>query len=430
MAMVLLLAINFFNYIDRQVLAAVEPEIEKVFFPKATHTEEKAAKEGEEHDKNVKTKMGLLQLGFMVSYFVFAPVFGWLADRRPRWLLIGLGVIFWSIASGGSGLAATFMVLLLTRCFVGIGEAAYGPAAPTIISDLYPVKVRGQVMAWFYAAIPVGSALGYFLGGAILHLGEWLNADEAWRWAFYIVLPPGALLGIFCFFMREPQRGQTDIAGGGTKHRLQLRDILVLARTPSYVYCTTGMAAMTFAMGGLGYWLPHYINVYKGAPLKEVNTYFGAILVFSGLVATLLGGIAGDRLRGRFPGSYFLVSGISMLIGFPMVLLVLWATTPIVYWSCTFMACFCLFFNTGPTNTVLANVSHPAVRGTGYAFNIFFIHLFGDAVSPTIIGNIADRWSLDVGFGVVSFTFLVGGVLWLCGTRFLERDTALAPTRL
>jgi MFS family permease len=163
--------------------------------------------------------------------------------------------------------------------------------------------------------------------------------------------------------------------------------------------------------------------------LEEINIIFGGIVVVSGLVATLLGGIAGDRLRQRFPGSYFLVSGISMLIAFPLILLVLWTPFPAA-WVFIFLAVFFLFFNTGPTNTILANVTHPAVRSTAFALNIFVIHAFGDAVSPPIIGAIADWTNMNTAFGVVSAVVLVGGVLWLWGVPYLERDTKLAPTRL
>jgi predicted MFS family arabinose efflux permease len=190
------------------------------------------------------------------------------------------------------------------------------------------------------------------------------------------------------------------------------------------------MTAMTFALGGLGYWVPRYLFSSKQAESwSSVNLIFGAIVVVSGLVATLLGGLAGDKLRDRYPGSYFLVSGISMLVGFPMVLLVLWAPYP-WYWYFVFIACFCLFFNTGPTNTVLANVTHPSVRASAFAFNIFVIHALGDAISPWLIGLIADLSSMDVGFAVVSLAILLGGILWLWGAKYLARDTELAPTRL
>ena len=118
-----------------------------------------------------------------------------------------------------------------------------------------------------------------------------------------------------------------------------------------------------------------------------------------------------------------------MLLAFPLVLLIL--VTPFPWaWVFVFLACFCLFFNTGPTNTILANVTHPAVRASAFALNIFVIHALGDAISPWIIGEIAGRSSFAVAFAVVSIFILVGGLFWLWGARYLERDTALAPTRL
>src|SRR4051812_10302865 len=155
LALSLLLAINLFNYIDRYVLAACEPEIGKAFFGDAAH------------EASSLEKTGLLATVFLISYMGTAPGFGWLAVRMSRWVLVGASVLLWSLASGGAGLAGTFSLLLITRAFVGVGEAGYGPAAPTIISDLYPIERRGRVLAWFYLAIPVGSALGYALGGWI-----------------------------------------------------------------------------------------------------------------------------------------------------------------------------------------------------------------------------------------------------------------------
>src|SRR5215210_2542010 len=125
-ALGLLLAINLFNYIDRQVLAAVEPKIREAFFAP--------------NDPNAMAITGVLGSAFLVSYMLSAPALGWLADRFSRWIIVGCAVIFWSLASGASGLAASFAMLFATRIFVGVGEGGYGPAAPTILADLYPLE--------------------------------------------------------------------------------------------------------------------------------------------------------------------------------------------------------------------------------------------------------------------------------------------------
>jgi MFS transporter, Spinster family, sphingosine-1-phosphate transporter len=438
-ALALLLMINLFNYIDRQVLAAVVDPIKESLFG---HGQTSGTLGKLQHwcEANLGFKpelalIGVLSMAFMVTYMLGAPLFGKLAERRSRWFLIAVGVSLWSLASGASGLAATFVALLLTRCFVGIGEAAYGPVAPALISDFYPVKVRGRVLAWFYMAIPVGSALGYVIGGAVARsdIGLWGARvlgihGESWRWAFYLLVLPGLVLGAWSLFMREPPRGQADLLSESKPRAVQLRDYLLLLRTPSYVLCTLGMAAMTFAIGGIAFWMPYYLSHKPGAT-GPVEIVFGGITCVAGLIATLLGGMAGDKLRSRFSGSYFLVSGVAMILGFPFMLLVLRAGFPAV-WPFIFITCFCLFFSTGPTNTILANISHPSLRPAAFALNIFVIHALGDVISPVIIGIVSDRRGMDYAFTVVGVMFLVSGVLWLAGAKFLGRDTAAALSSL
>lgn len=424
----LLIAISLFNYIDRQILAAVVPDIRAAFFsdPAALHTGFTGTLIGWLQPflgSNPENAMiGLLAMAFMVTYMLAAPLFGLL--RMNRWWIIAAGVVVWSLASGASGMAMTFGVLLLTRCFVGIGEAAYGPVAPTIISDMYPIEKRGKVLSWFYMAIPVGSALGFVLGGL-------MSATLGWQWAFYVVVPPGIMLGAICFWMREPKQGQSDAIDDGHTHKPSLRDYGIFLRSRSYVLNTIGQTLMTFAIGGIAFWMPAYIHETRGvADLAQVNMIFGAILVVSGLSGTLIGGWAGDKLKPRFSGSYFLVSGIAMIVAFPLLLSVLYVPFPYA-WGCIFAACFCLFFNTGPSNTILANVTHPALRASAFAFNIFIIHAFGDVVSPLIIGAIADSTGdMNVAFKLVSYLVLAGGIVWCFGVPFLARDEAAAVNQL
>ncbi len=412
-ALTLLIAINLFNYIDRYVLAAVEPQIQEELFPNAAA------------GGSVKAQMGMLSTAFLVTYMLAAPIFGVLAHRVSRWWLIGLGVILWSLASGASGwhwggtLAFEYWALFATRCFVGIGEAAYGPIAPTLLAGMYPVERRGKILSYFYMAIPVGSALGYALGEVVA------GSSLQWRWAFYLVVPPGLVLGCLCFLM---SRSEKKTAGPTQPTQpLRLDDYLSLLRTPSYVFNTLGMAAMTFALGGLAFWMPDYLKwreVPNIAGLGPV-TFFGGLTVIAGFLATLAGGWAGDWLRPRYPGSYFLVSGIAMLLGFPMLLLMIWMPFPLA-WVFVFLAVFFLFFYTGPTNTILANVTPPQIRAAGYAVNIFIIHILGDVPSPPLMGYIADHYDPNMSFMLVSVLVLVGGVLWLCGAKYLEKDTLRA----
>ena len=398
MALTLLLGVNLTNYIDRYVLAAVEPSIRAEFFAP--------------NDPNAMGMTGSLAPAFLITYMLAAPALGWMADRFSRWLLVGICVIFWSLATAAGGFALTFAALFVTRIFVGIGEGGYGPAAPTILADYFPVGKRGRIMAIFCAAIPVGSALGYVLGGII-------NAQLGWRWAFYIVAIPGIILGIICFLQTDP-RARSGVRE--ERKRAGKEDYLALLRTRSFAFNCAAQTAMTFALGGLAFWMPAYL-IFRKQPAAIAVPAFGGITVVAGLLSTLLGGFAADRLRKRYGGSYFLVSGAGMLLAFPLFVATVYAPFPLA-WVCLFFAVFFVFLNTGPSNAALANIAAPKVRATAFALNILIIHLLGDAISPPLLGFVAGRTSLDVAFLVVSAATLISGVIWLLGAKYLAPDTA------
>ena len=398
-ALFLLLTINLFNYIDRQILAAVEPDIRASFFAPG--------------DVNAMTKTGLLGDAFFVTYMISAPILGLLADRFSRWMIVGSAVILWSLASGASGLAATFAILFATRICVGIGEGGYGPAAPTILSDLFPIETRGRVMAIFYAAIPVGSALGYVIGGLI-------GAHMGWRWAFYLVAPPGLLLGLLCFWQRDPR-----VAANRLVQELpprSVRDYLNLFRTRSYLINCVAQTLMTFVTGGLGFWVAAYLR-YRAQSPDVGMTVFGLITVVAGLISTLLGGVIADKLRPRLAGSYFWVSGIGMLIACPIFVVTLYIPFPAA-WITMFLAIFFLFLNTGPSNTALANVSLPAVRATAFAVNILVVHALGDVQAFWLLGYIGGHTNMHLAFLFVSGIIFASGLIWLLGVKYLPADTA------
>lgn len=406
-ALALLLLINLVNYIDRYMMAALEPPIQAQFFPG--------------NPPNAELWMGMLGTAFTVCYMVLSPFFGYLADRKSRWMIVGAAVVIWSLATGGSGLAATFggfALLFATRIFVGVGEAGYGPTAPTLISDYFSIKRRGIVMAIFYMAIPLGSALGFIIGGAMAR-------RHGWPSAFFVVFSPGLLLGILCFFMKDPPRGQVDAVAHAAPRSARFSDYLSLLRTPSYLLVTGGMAAMTFAVSGISYWLPRYIvEIRKVGDIESVNFKIGAITAACGIVATLTGGAVGDILGRWVKSSYFLVSGIGMLIAVPFVVLLVKSPFPTA-WVFVAIAEFFLFFNTGPTNTILANVAHPEVRATAFALNIFVIHIFGDAIAQPLLGKIGHS-SWDAAFYVVAAVVGLAGILWIAGCFYLQRDTERA----
>lgn len=391
-----LFAVNLLNYIDRQLLFAVFPPVK--------------AELG-----LTDTQLGLLASAFMWVYLSAAPIFGLLADRGNRPRLMGIGVGLWSAATALSGLVRSYAELLVGRALVGIGEASYGAVAPAMLADAYPTARRGRALAIFSMAIPVGSALGYLLGGLF-------ERSFGWRTAFLLVGVPGVLLAWMTSRLADPARTESSGAGTGSAKPPARAEYVALCGTPSYVLNCLAMTAMTFAVGGLAAWVPTYLVRVRGMELTEANLVFGLLTLASGLGGTLLGGWLGDRLQARIPAAYFLVSGVGLLLSVPCAAAVILVESRLAVLAAIFLAEACIFLNTGPLNAVIANVSPTGVRATAYAANIFIIHALGDAISPTIIGAVSDRLGLAAAFWIAPAALALGALFCFAGMRTYVHD--------
>jgi predicted MFS family arabinose efflux permease len=394
-ALAVLFGVNLLNYLDRQAVYAVFPQIKA------------------ELDLS-DAQLGALASAFMVVYMTAAPALGYLGDRWSRRLLSAWGVACWSLATAASGLASRYGHLVAARAAVGIGEASYGACAPSLLADYYPVERRGRALAVFMMAIPVGSALGYILGGL---LGTWVG----WRAAFFIAGTPGLLAAWLTARLVEPRRGETP----GDEAAVPFRSrVVALLRTPAYVLDTLAMAALTFTLGGLAAWFPTFLVRERGLGLATANAAFGLITLATGFLGTMAGGVLGDQLLQTRRSAYFLVSAWGLFAGFPFALLAILSPAAWIMLPAIFVAEFCLFLNTGPLNAVIANVSHSSVRATAYAVNIFAIHALGDALSPALLGRLSDAAGLTTALVVGTTPLLASGLLCLAGARALERPPA------
>jgi MFS family permease len=400
----ILFAVNLFNYIDRQILFAVFPAVKM--------------------DLQLSdTQLGLLASAFMWVYLATAPVFGVLADRGSRPRLMGLGVGIWSAATALSGVIRSYAQLLLGRAVVGIGEASYGSVAPAMLSDAFEPAHRGRALAMFSMAIPVGSALGYLLGGAF-------ERAFGWRAAFFIVGIPGLWLAWTVGRLPDVARGGSAITGARPARTAapRLADYLALLRTRSYLWNCLAMTAMTFAVGGLAAWVPTYLVRIRGMGLVEANLVFGILTLVSGLGGTMAGGWLGDRLLPRLATAYFLVSGLGLAISVPCAAAVILLDDRTWVLVAIFLAEVFIFLNTGPLNAIIADVSRSEVRATAYAANIFIIHALGDAISPTIVGMVSDRVGLATAFWIAPGALALAALFCFLGMRTYAADAERVRT--
>jgi MFS family permease len=392
-----LTALNGLNYVDRYVAAATLPLI-------LTGLGISDA------------QGGLIQSLFIVSYALVCPLAGWVGDRQPRLRLAAAGVFVWSAATVASGLAPTFAWLLLARAVIGAGEASYAVVTPSLLSDCYPAERRARVLGVFYAAIPVGSALGYILGGVV---GE----AYGWRAAFFIAGAPGAVLAFVLLLLTEPRRGAMDPAGGAPPVPLALgASLRALLERRSYVVNTAAQVIYTFSMGGLATWMPTYFVRSRGIPLATASATFGALLVVAGFAGTLLGGRIAGRVAKRRPGADFTVSGWSLVGSIVFTVPAVLAPQPMVFWPAMFVTLLLLFVNIGPLNAAMANVLPAELRARGFALTTGLMHLLGDAASPWLIGAASDRIGLEMPVLVTGCLLAVAGVVLLWGQRTLVAD--------
>jgi MFS family permease len=386
--------INLFNYLDRFLVPAL--------FESLKHSELRLT----------DAQLGSLMSGFLAVYTLAAPVFGALGDRRSRPRLIAFGVGFWSLATALSGLAGSYFALLAARASVGIGEAAYATIAPSLLSDYFPVDRRGRVMAIFFCAIPVGSALGYVVGGL-------MNVHFGWRPAFFVAGIPGLALAVLCLWLRDPPRGSQDqatSARGSARAASLGTDIrttyLRLLRNRPYVFTVLGYAAYTFALGGLASWMPAFLERVRGMSPDKATVQFGEIVVITGFVGTFVGGWLGDYCAKYSKQAYLLVSAIATLVAAPFVWFALTAASSTEYIVCMVIAQLLMFLSTGPINACIVNIVAPNQRATAVALSVFTIHLLGDAISPLLIGAVSDASSLAQGLKIVPVAVVVSGLLW------------------
>jgi MFS family permease len=312
-------------------------------------------------------------------------------------------------------LVRSYGALFAARAVVGIGEAAYGTISPALLADSFPRARRGRVFSIFFAAMPVGAALGYVVGGLIDHY-------FGWRYAFFVAGVPGLVLAALALRLYDPPRGAQDApegqAIGGTGGARAPRGgaprsaYAALLRNRPYVLTVLGYAAYTFAIGALAFWTPSFLERARGIPKAQATVQFGAIVVATGFLGTYGGGWLGDYALRVSKQAYLWVSGLVTLAAAPLTLLALAATTPAVYWTAIVAAELCLFASTGPINSAIVNLVSPHMRATAVALSIFAIHVLGDVPSPSLVGAISDARSLDQAVLIIPLAVLVGGAIW------------------
>ena len=390
-ALVLLIGLNLLNYIDRYILPGEISLIQGEF-------------------RVTDAQMGALTTALFITYMFTAPLTGWLGDRFRRKPLIIGGAVLWSLATLATAWVHDYWSLYIRHALVGVGEATFGIYAPAVLADFYPERDRNRILSIFYIAIPVGAALGYAAGGQIGSL--W-----GWRAPFMVCAIPGLIIAaLYGWLGREPVRGAADRVPE-TEVRATVRGLF---RNPAFLTATFGLAALTFAMGGISAWVPEFLRRFAGLSTGSSALVVGGITAVDGIAGTAVGGWVAQRWLRRDDRALYLLSFWSVALTLPCGVLIFFGPRS---WAIPALAAaeFFLFLNTGPLNAAIVNSVSAPVRATAVSINLFIIHAFGDTFSPAIIGAISDRTNLRIGLGATLIFLVISCGILRAGARFAPK---------
>ncbi len=411
--------VNFLNYIDRQVLPAVAPVMLR-----------------DEALKLTDAEFGYMEAALLLSFTILAPIFGRLGDRYPRAKLMATAAVLWSIATAMTGtveslpflpdslrlhvpvvnvtlaLSGVALALCAVRACVGVGESAYSTITPSLIADYFPPHRRATALGVFQAAIPMGFALGFVIGGVLAHF-------FGWRIAFMILGVPGLLTAVLVWRLREPRRGATDepqhlreenateeraleemveapaevsralAADDGSKDST-LKTVARILGSRDWLISTAGYTALTAALGAFATWATVVLVRDKGMSETSAAVTLGVVTLLAGATGTFGGGWIADRFAAKRHNAYFLVCAVGTLLGVFPTFFVLAADSPYVFLPCTFLAVTLLFVSNAPFHAILLESVPVGVRAMAVALNIVIIHAFGDAISRALVGVLSD----------------------------------------
>lgn len=409
-ALSVLTLVNFLNYIDRQVLPAVAPAIQR--------------------DLGLTdTEIGAMEAALLLSFTVLAPIFGRLGDRYSRARLMAVAAVIWSIATGLAAwvdrwpilppalkfnlpffgvvaLSSVALGLCGVRTMVGVGESSYSTITPTLIADYFPMKKRATVLGIFQAAIPMGFALGYVLGAVLAHY-------FGWRFAFMLVGLPGLIIAIFVWQLREPERGARDLPVDATVQESATRaswwqTTKRILSTRDWLLSTAGYSALTFVLGAFATWATLMLARDKQMSETTAAVVLGVVTLLAGATGTFGGGWVADRIAAKRRDGYFLVCAVSSLLGVLPAAIALITHRPIFFLPAIFFAVVLLFTNNAPFHAILVNSVPPAIRASAVALNIVVIHAGGDLISRFGVGKLSDSIAEGNATLIAAFARLLG----------------------
>ena len=381
--------INFFNYLDRQVIFPLFHDIKLEF-------------------GLTDFQLGLLGTVFMLVHSLASLPLGILADKYSRKLIISISVAFWSIMTFTTGLARSFNQLLGARSLVGLGESGYAPAATAMISDNFPQSVRARAQGFFNIGMFTGGTLGAIIGGIIVYY------LSNWRLAFFLVSLPGLLLAIFSLRMKDHR----------IVHPEEKRPLALLFKNPAYNWIVVNAILSTFAAAAFVAWGIEFVSRYKGYNLRDASLILGSTLMVAGVLGIVLGSHLADYLQQKIAWGRSIVVGLSLMISTPLMLLGFHGNR-VSFIIFFFLGTMFLSFYHGPVIAVMHDVVPAHMRATSFSVYTILAHLLGSTFAPAVVGAISDRAGLIRGLEFSALLVFFAGLSFLAVSRLIAKGRVI-----
>jgi MFS family permease len=383
--------INFVNFAARQVIIPLIPLLR-------------------EHLHPTDSQLGSLQTLLLVVLAIASIPFGFFADRISRKAIIAVGIVFWSAATFAGGLAASFLFFLVARAIVGLGEAAYAPAAQSMISGAFPHERRAFAQSIFASGMLLGGAAGQVLGGII-------GPHYGWQKALFVVALLGILPGIALFWVEEPPRGP----------RCDIVPISRLLCVPAFVSMIFAGICITFSSVSILTWGIDFAVNYKDFSLREASVSLALILLFSLVCGVLMGGWVADQLQRRFAYGRIVAIAGAFLLAAPCLLLAIQSEEKETVLLGLFVAGFFMSWYHGPVTAVLHDMMPRRAHATSIGVYMFATQLIG-GLGPQVVGKISDLHDMQLGLQIAVAVMVCGALLMLLVIHFIRRDGLRHPT--
>jgi MFS transporter, Spinster family, sphingosine-1-phosphate transporter len=389
--LVVLVLINFVNFSARQVFVPLIPLLRL-------------------HLNVSDAQLGSLQTWLLLVLAISSVPFGFLADRFSRKTIIWIGILCWSVATFAGGLASTFMSFLIARAFVGLGEAAYAPAAQSMISGAFPQERRAMAQAIFATGMLLGGATGQVLGGMI-------GARYSWQLAFFVVAIAGLIPSFALFSIAEPSRGP----------RSEVVPIARLLRIPAFIAMIAAGACVTFASVSLLTWGVDFAVNYKDFSLREASVALSLIALFSSISGVLTGGVVADYLQKHFAYGRIAAIAAAFLLASPFLLLAIQTEEKSIVLLGLVISGFFMSWYHGPVTAVLHDMMPRRAHATSVGVYLLVTQLVG-GFGPEVVGKISDLHDLQLGLQVCVAVMVCGALLMLLVIHFIRRDGLRHPS--